>query len=515
MALKKFIYPLDLKGDRDSNRVEENHTLGTQQYRAFALKNGPFYTKDLAIRERNSGKLLKRGDDYECVFFYEDLTALTPGKEICGVIVVHNTKVSTDVTVSANIVGGPFAQSAEAIQNAIDALEINNKNTYWQNVIDKPDVFQPTPHMHDFGDIFGLEFLIDVLGHIRDTLMIGDNAQFEQVRARIDALESTLRALHQEHLDDLDNPHQVNAEQVNCYDKERIDQIVQVLNVALGDLEPRFRSLVNGVSDINDRIDGLVQALNNNNIQLNQNAQSLSRVHSTIAELNTAMDGVNDELDEIRNSIKSLEDRDEELQQAIDKNVRDIKTEKDRNNTHDTKISQLEAKTNEHDEAIEDLEGEVERVDNKIDDLARVLNLMFPVGHVLITLNKANPSTYGYPGAWSKLDDDSNLLSTTGNPTTSPTGTNTPPVPLVKHDHKYARVTKYRTHGQSSAGQAEVPVPTDNTWGRSVETGRSTPRTVAMSLMGKMDNTEEAGDSGGTLDVRGKHYKVVMWRRVS
>ncbi|AQT28062.1 minor tail protein [Vibrio phage pVa-21] len=353
MALKKFIYPLDLRGDRESNRVEENHTLGTQQYRAFALKNGPFYTKDLAVRERNSGKLLKRGDDYECVFFYEDLTALTPGKEICGVIVVHNTAVSTDVTVSANIVGGPFAQSAQAIQDAIDALEINNKNTYWQNVIDKPDLFQPTPHMHDFGDIFGLEFLIDVLGHIRDTLMIGDNAQFEQVRARIDALESTLRTLHQEHLDDLNNPHQVSAEQVNCYDKERIDQIVQVLNVALGDLEPRFRSLVNGISDINDRIDGLVQALNNNNLQLNQNAQSLSRVHLNIADVNAAIETINDEINDINNEITGLKQRDQELQAAIDKNIQDINKEKTRNDGHDSKIAELEAKDAEHDAELQ------------------------------------------------------------------------------------------------------------------------------------------------------------------
>ncbi len=349
MALKKFVYPLDLTGTRASNRVEENHTLGTQEYRAFALKNGPFYTKDLTIRERNSGKLLKRGDDYECVFFYEDLSALTPGMEICGVIVVHNTAVSEDVVVTANIAGGPFAHSAQVISDAIDALEINNKNTYWKNVIDKPDLFQPTPHFHDFADIYGMEFLIDVLGHIRDTLLIGGNAQFEQVRERLDALESALRQTIQAHLEDYTNPHKVTAEQVNCYDKERIDQFIQALNVALGDLEPRFRSIINSISDVNLRIDGLVQAMNNNDTQLQANEQSLSRVHSNIADVNAAIDLIKDEIILINNEITGLKQRDAELTVLIDNNRDAINVEKGRNDTQDGEIQALKSKDTEHD----------------------------------------------------------------------------------------------------------------------------------------------------------------------
>ena len=349
MALKKFVYPLDLTGTRASNRVEENHTLGTQEYRAFALKNGPFYTKDLTIRERNSGKLLKRGDDYECVFFYEDLSALTPGMEICGVIVVHNTAVSEDVVVTANIAGGPFAHSAQVISDAIDALEINNKNTYWKNVIDKPDLFQPTPHFHDFADIYGMEFLIDVLGHIRDTLLIGGNAQFEQVRERLDALESALRQTIQAHLEDYTNPHKVSAEQVNCYDKERIDQFIQALNVALGDLEPRFRSIINSIRDVNLRIDGLVQAMNNNDTQLQANEQSLSRVHSNIADVNAAIDLIKDEIILINNEITGLKQRDAELTVLIDNNRDAINVEKGRNDTQDGEIQALKSKDTEHD----------------------------------------------------------------------------------------------------------------------------------------------------------------------
>ncbi|MDS1996464.1 pyocin knob domain-containing protein [Vibrio parahaemolyticus] len=152
-------------------------------------------------------------------------------------------------------------------------------------------------------------------------------------------------------------------------------------------------------------------------------------------------------------------------------------------------------------------------VDSEISKTKLVLEHLFPVGHVIITFNTANPSTYGYPGTWVRMDNDTTLYSTTGTPSTTPKGSNTPNVPVAAHTHKYARVTKYRSHGVTSAGYHEVDMPTDNTWGQSVETGRSTPRTVAMSFMGNMENTASSGTSGATLDVRGKRYDVAMWRR--
>ncbi|HHC7290469.1 TPA: hypothetical protein ACN382_003968 [Vibrio parahaemolyticus] len=152
-------------------------------------------------------------------------------------------------------------------------------------------------------------------------------------------------------------------------------------------------------------------------------------------------------------------------------------------------------------------------VDSEISKTKLILDHLFPVGHVIITFNTANPSTYGYPGTWVRMDNDATLYSTTGTPSTTPKGSNTPSVPVAAHSHKYARVTKYRSQSYTAAGMHEVDMPTNNTWGQPVETGRSTPRTVAMSFMGNMENTASSGTSGATLDVRGKRFDVAMWRR--
>lgn len=55
-----------------------------------------------------------------------------------------------------------------------------------QSVIDKPDLFQPTPHIHDIGDVYGLEFQIDTLIAIREAIVVGDNEVHVQILARID-----------------------------------------------------------------------------------------------------------------------------------------------------------------------------------------------------------------------------------------------------------------------------------------------------------------------------------------
>lgn len=351
MALSKLVYPLDLTGERTSNRVTENHVIGTLKYRAFALKNGPFFTENLSIAERSTNKSLKRGVDYECVYLL-DLTNLTEDSEVCGVIVIHNTAISTDIVVEANIVGGPYTKSAETIALAIEALELNNGNIYWQDIIDKPDLFQPPPHMHDFADVFGMEFLIDVIANIRDVLLIGNNKQMEQIRRQLETIETEIRAEIKAHKDSKNNPHGVTAEQVDAYDKEKIDQFIQAINKAFGDLEPRFSSITQSLTAINLRIDGLNRSIGQTNIQVAANDRSLSLVHQSLAMSNEEISKLWEEINRIDRELNSLRTKDNELSQAILANSNKINAEKLRNDGHDRSIELLQEVDIRHDNEL-------------------------------------------------------------------------------------------------------------------------------------------------------------------
>lgn len=341
MALKKIIYPIDLSGGRQSNRVEEQVVIGVSQYRAFALKNGPFYPHNLDVIETNTGRVLARGDDYECVYFYRDIAKLTQGLEVAGVIVIHNPEIGTNLTVSANIVGGPFTSSAAAIDQAITDLEIDNRNVYWRNIIDKPDLFQPPPHHHDIGDIFGFEFIIDILGAIRDTMIVGDNQQYLQMRKRIDELETVLRKKIDDHMQDDADPHDVTHVQVNAYNREQIDVLLSAIAKDLDDLEPRFRSIIESIAVVNLRVDGLVQSLNGHGSQLTTTNAELSRQTRLIADINTHLSDVEVSLEEIRGEIALLKRRDEELQEQISNNDRELDQIRTVDAQQDSKISEL------------------------------------------------------------------------------------------------------------------------------------------------------------------------------
>jgi hypothetical protein len=342
MALKQFIYPLDLSGTRTSNRVTELHTIGVDRYRAFALKTGPFYTKDLVVRENGKTTPLKRGLDYECVFYYENIGRMTAGLEVCGVIVVHNTNIGTDLSVEVNIVGGPYAASAEAIQDAINQLELDNRNVYWANVIQKPDLFQPTPHLHDLGDIFGFEFIIDLLGAIRDAILVGDNAKMEQLRDHLDEIVRQFNQSLQTHLNDKSNPHKVTSDQVNAYSKEAIDQMVLLINQALSQHASRMDGIDQDINQLARDLQAFVDALTAYNQRVSVVEGKQSRLSSDIAAINDAIQAINEDLTRVWAEINALKETDIAHQQAINKNAQDIALIKQKDAQQDQRLNALE-----------------------------------------------------------------------------------------------------------------------------------------------------------------------------
>lgn len=361
------MYPLDLRCELTSNRIEESHVIGTDQYRAFALRNGPFYSKDFVLKEKSSGKLLKRGLDYELVYFFDDIAKLTPGLEIVGVVVVHNTKVATDLVSVANYVGGPFAHSAEAIDKAITDLELNNRNTHWKFVIEKPDLFQPSPHMHDFGDVFGMEYLISILAHIRDTLMVGNNKQLEQIREAVSEMIDALIQRIKEHEENKENPHEVTAEQVNCYDKEAIDSMMEDISKRFDDIELDLSNVWDVIREIINRIEGIEEAIAGLAERVSGVEESLSRLHNQIAEINDRLKDIEKAIDDILKEIQALKDKNASQDEEINNNKKAIEDLQQENEEQDTAIEQLRndmnQKDTEHDEALTDLDNRLDQIE--------------------------------------------------------------------------------------------------------------------------------------------------------
>lgn len=332
MALRKILYPLDFTGAAPSNRIEgELHTIGADRYRAFTLNLAPFYATTLTVKERGKTALLKRGTDYELLYFYSELAKLAGGKEICGVIVVHNDAVGTDLEIGYNTVGGHYASSTALIAAAIADLDLDNRNVYWQNIIDTPELFQPAPHLHDIGDVYGLEFIIDVLTAIREAIMIGNSEMQQQLLDRVDAMIAQFTLALNTHLADVSNPHDTTAHQVGTYTKEEIDQLVLSLLQDLADLEPRFQAIATTFVSITNQftaVNGTLKSLSDR-IGLVELEQSkfgilLGVINATLADLQGQIDVINGEITDLKLVDVSLQKQIDNTNKRIDTIVTSI-----------------------------------------------------------------------------------------------------------------------------------------------------------------------------------------------
>ena len=344
MSIRKILYPLDFSGTATSNRIEgELRTIGTDRYRAFTLNFAPFYTSNLTIKERGKTKLLVRGTDYECLYFYPELTKLAAGKEICGVVVITNANIGTELVVGYNTVGGHYAHSADVIQMAIEALELDNRNVYWQDVIDKPDLFQPTPHLHDIGDVYGLEFHIDVLVAIRDAILIGDNEVHQQIYDRIDDIVNQLTTQLNAHRSDYYNPHKTTAHQVNAYTREEVDAQIQSIMEDLADLEPRFQAITTKFTETTQHFSAIESALLALTDRVGVVELEHSKFYTLLSTINQTLDQHQSLIDDLEAEIVRLDGVDSNLQTQI--------------NALKTRATNIENKNVEQDDRLDDIES--------------------------------------------------------------------------------------------------------------------------------------------------------------
>ncbi|WP_198551645.1 phage tail protein [Moritella sp. Urea-trap-13] len=147
-----------------------------------------------------------------------------------------------------------------------------------------------------------------------------------------------------------------------------------------------------------------------------------------------------------------------------------------------------------------------------------VIDALFPVGHLLITVNVASPNTYGYPGIWVMQGADMTLLSTkTAGGVNKITGTNTPAVPVPMHRHTASfsgNQLPNHSHGIDAYGGWNNTTP-GYISGNIAPNGHSVVYSKPASA-GRPSGSVSVSDTGvanATLDVRGKHLTVYMWLR--
>lgn len=194
MAPVPIKYPLDPTGISPANLVVgEAKTLGNTKIRVFGMLYGPFFTESLVVKDAANGRVLIRDVDYYATEMYQLPTEMY-GKEICAIVIITNQTVSANVTVDYQVLGGEFSYSYDAIVQLITKLNLDNRPVAWGSLIDKPDAFEPAPHLHDAGDVYGMEYIVVALERVVQAIQIGSLGGESKIYGYIDSQVQALYA---------------------------------------------------------------------------------------------------------------------------------------------------------------------------------------------------------------------------------------------------------------------------------------------------------------------------------
>jgi hypothetical protein len=214
-------YPLDLTGTSPENNVlGELHALEPGINRAAVPRYGAFYTESLVVRDTIDGSVLVKNDQYVPIMYYADPSERS-GKEVCAGVIVTDGTVSSEISIDYQVVGGDYANITQVIIDLINNLNLDDREVMWGDLLGRPDAFPPAQHLHDIGDIYGFEFVVQALNEVREAILLGDIASHDELKAMIEDRYQKALDRAEEVRDELnaheartDNPHVVTKAQV-------------------------------------------------------------------------------------------------------------------------------------------------------------------------------------------------------------------------------------------------------------------------------------------------------------
>lgn len=194
-------YPLDLTGVNPDNFVSgEIKTLAVRPVRAVVPSYGPFFNDDtLVVFDNTTGVQLIKNTDYKVTGLLQEATFKT-GKEICEVILILNTNVSSQVRINYQSLGGLYQSNSTNLRNLWDTILQDTRPVDWESIFDKPFEFPPSLHSHLLSDLYGFEPLVAAIERLRTALILGDVPAFELVLDQVRQLREDFLAINAENL---------------------------------------------------------------------------------------------------------------------------------------------------------------------------------------------------------------------------------------------------------------------------------------------------------------------------
>jgi hypothetical protein len=194
-----YAYPFDPTGTAETNLVvRERHTINPPDYTDYYFIVpfvGPFFENNLQIQHFPSGKILVKGEDYLLGYRFLSASRAT-ANQVWGAISLLGRELTGVLEVTYQTLGGDWtineAIAAEMLANVMS----NPRRTSWEQIHGPMQNFPVIDHEWN---------LVDMVGMSEVNLTI---------RSIAETIEAASGATINNHLNDINNPHNVTKAQV-------------------------------------------------------------------------------------------------------------------------------------------------------------------------------------------------------------------------------------------------------------------------------------------------------------
>ncbi|ARV76838.1 virion structural protein [Pseudomonas phage Phabio] len=249
MSIKKI--PLDLEGNLPSNYfVSEEHSVTTARNkvnRVIVPEHGAFFNDSVEVRDAN-GVVVTRREGLELTYHYELFSELT-GKGVSALMIITDPARPSPFKITYRAVGGSFSLSVKELKDVIDFASNNTEKIKWDDIIDKPSAYVPSPHFNKYWQLYGLDSIVTNLRRFADAWAVGRKGMIEatteyyqdyikEIEAAVEAYTARVMA----HITDRSNPHKTDKFKVNLGEINNWPLADYVTGVSLTDNE-RYQSM--------------------------------------------------------------------------------------------------------------------------------------------------------------------------------------------------------------------------------------------------------------------------------
>lgn len=250
-------YEVDLTGELPENKIIERHTLTFANDKDFNIvipRHAPFYNQSVIIKKLDTQEILVYGKDYYIGGTFEGITKYTKHQQIVGsTIIFLNMKTGGNYEITYQTLGGDYVlDEGELIAGLKNAL-VNPFMINFEDLINRPIVYPPTPHEHSTHQVHDYGDLILNFSRLNDTIAEWINREYEETPSYNQLI---VRVVEQSRLlNELSNRVTRVSDALSATTEGKLSDLAETVRTQLADQQTLIERLKEQIrSDLNSNI---------------------------------------------------------------------------------------------------------------------------------------------------------------------------------------------------------------------------------------------------------------------